>query len=207
MLHTATVYPRTLAILRQLMQSPAFNAFNLVGGTALSLQIGHRISIDLDMFTTENVENNYLISELSKLGNLEILVDKPPFLQTSLDDVKLDFLKYPYPIINEFVELEGIRLVNIENITIMKLIAIARRGVKKDFFDLYFLLQIYTLDEIIAIFKLKVPNVDLFHIIKSLTYFDDANIDADPKMLQKVTWATVKKTIIHVSQNYLKTLK
>jgi hypothetical protein len=79
------------------MQEPAFQQFRLVGGTALALQMGHRISIDLDLFTNEDFDSNAIVLALQPMGSLEILVDKPPFLQVRLDDVKVDFLKYPYP--------------------------------------------------------------------------------------------------------------
>jgi Nucleotidyl transferase AbiEii toxin, Type IV TA system len=204
MLHTATVHPATLAILKSIMQQPTFRQFNLVGGTSLSLQIGHRISIDLDLFTHEPFENSILIQNLQKMGDLTILVDNPPFLQTRLNDVKLDFLQFPYPLVREFVEIEGVRLVPIEIIAVMKLLAIARRGVKKDFIDLYFLLEKYELSDLLRLFEIHFPNTDTFHIIKSLTYFDDADADGNPKMLKKVSWQTMKKSITEKVAQYLK---
>lgn len=203
MLHTATVHPATLALLKQIMTLPDFQQFNLVGGTSLSLQIGHRISIDLDLFTEREYDNSIVLKALKPLGHVETIVDKPPFLQVRLDDVKLDFLKFPYSFIQDYVEVEGIRLVSIENIAVMKLMAIARRGVKKDFIDLYFILQRYSLLELVQLFEAKLPNVDMFHILKSLTYFGDADPDADPKMLIDVSWATIKKSISKKTQEYL----
>jgi Nucleotidyl transferase AbiEii toxin, Type IV TA system len=207
MLQSATVHPATLAILKRIMSLPAFNQFNLVGGTALSLQIGHRISIDLDLFSNQDFNNTTIINALEPLGELTVLVDNPPFLQMRLDDVKLDFLKYPYPFIQNYTEIEGVRLVSIQNIGTMKLNAVARRGAKKDFFDLYFLLERYTLSELLEQFKQTLPNVDPFHIVKSLTYFDDADIEINPEMLIKVNWQTVKKTIEKKVEAYLKQKK
>lgn len=206
MLQSATVTPATLAILKQLMQIPALQQFNLVGGTALALQIGHRISIDLDLFTPTDFDNTQLIEILQSLGNLEILADKPPFLQVRLDDLKIDFLKFPYPFVQEYIEIEGVRLVPIESIAVMKLLAIARRGVKKDFFDLYFLLERYSMIELVQLFEKKIPQVDLFHIFKSLLYFEDAEQEADPKMRLKVSWKKVKKVITQKVQVYLRSL-
>jgi predicted nucleotidyltransferase component of viral defense system len=203
MLHTATVDPATLAILIKLMKMPECRQFNLVGGTALALQIGHRISIDLDLFTHEDYDSEKLIPTLQSLGNMDILVDKPPFLQLMLDGLKVDFLKFPYDFVQAFVEIEGIRLVPIENIGVMKFMAIARRGSKKDFYDLYFLLERYSLHEMIRHFEAKLPQVDLFHIVKSLTYFEDAEPDADPNMLIEVSWPTVKKEIAQKVKSYL----
>lgn len=141
---------------------------------------------------------------LNRLGELTVLVDNPPFLQMRLNDVKLDLLKYPYPFVQNHQEIEGVRLVSIENIGTMKLNAIARRGAKKDFFDLYFMLERYTLEQLIEQFKQTLPHVDPFHIVKSLTYFDDADLDANPEMLIKVSWQTVKKTIEKKVETFLK---
>ena len=113
------------------MSIPALQQFNLVGGTSLSLQIGHRISIDLDLFSNKDFNNSTVIQALEPLGELTVLVDNPPFLQARLNDVKLDFLKYPYPFVQNYQEIEGVRLVSIENIGTMKLTAIARRGAKR----------------------------------------------------------------------------
>ena len=207
MLQSATVDPKTLGLLKQVMSIPALASFNLVGGTALSLQIGHRISIDLDLFSNQDFDNATIIHALEPLGELDVVVDNPPFLQMRLDDVKLDFLKYPYPFIQDYQEIEGVRLVSIENIGTMKLTAIGRRGAKKDFFDIYFLLERYTLAQLLEHFKQTLPRVDAFHIVKSLTYFDDAEKELNPEMLIKVSWQTVKKTIEKKVEAYLKQRK
>jgi hypothetical protein len=207
MLQTATVHPDTLAILKKIMEMPDLQQFNLVGGTSLSLQIGHRISIDLDLFTSKDYDSTKILKTLTPLGNLDLLIDKPPFLQLRLNDVKVDCLQYPYEFVDTYTEIDGIRLVSIENIAVMKLLAIARRGVKKDFVDLYFILEKYSMVELVTIFEQKLPRVDLFHILKSLTYFGDAEHDGDPKMLIKVTWTQVKKTITSKVNGYLKNRK
>ena len=204
MLQTASVYPATLDILKRIMLNPAFQQFNLVGGTALALQLGHRISVDLDLFTHEDYDGTALIEELKPMGKLELIVDKPPFLQVLLDDLKIDLLKFPYDFVQDYKEVEEVRLVSMENIAIMKLLAIARRGAKKDFFDIYFLLQHYSLEEIIAFFEAKLPQIDLFHILKSLTYFDDAELEGDPIMLVPLTWKKVQKVITDKVNAYLK---
>lgn len=204
MLQSTTVHPATLALLKEVMQRNDFQQFNLVGGTGLALQIGHRNSIDLDLFTAYDYDSKNILPVLQTIGNLDILIDKPPFLQVRLNDVKMDFLKFPYPFVQDFIEIEGIRLATLENIAIMKLMAIARRGVKKDFIDLYFILEHYSLAELVEIFESKLPGIDMFHILKSLTYFDDADPDADPKMFKKVTWPRIKQTISEKTNDFLR---
>ena len=196
MLQSATVHPATLALLKKIMQSPALQQFNLVGGTALALQIGHRISIDLDLFTEEDYDDVLVLQSLAPFGELDVLVNNPPFLQLKLDNIKVDFLKFPYPLIQDFTEMDQVRLVTVENIAMMKLLAIARRGSKKDFVDLFFILKQYSLGELVQLFEKKLPHIDMFHILKSLTYFEDAELDADPKMILKASWSEIKKNII-----------
>jgi predicted nucleotidyltransferase component of viral defense system len=186
-----------------MMQAATFRQFNLVGGTALALQMGHRVSIDLDLFTYEEFDNAQLLRELQDFGTVRPMFDKPPFLQVLLDGLKLDFLQYPYPFVQEFIEIEGVRLVPIENIAVMKLLEIARRGSKKDFFDLYFLLEKYNMKEIVQLLEAKLPNIDAFHILKSLTFFEDAELEINPKMLKKVSWSAVKKSISKKVTDYL----
>ena len=207
MLQSATVHPATLELLKKIMQMPLLQSFNLVGGTALSLQIGHRISVDLDLFSNQDFDNATIIRALEAVGNLAVLVDNPPFLQVRLDDVKVDMLKYPYAFVEQYNEIEGVRLVSVETIATMKLLAIARRGAKKDFFDIYFLLERYTLAQLLAQFEKTLPYIDTFHIVKSMTYFCDAEEELNPKMLIKVSWQTVKKTIEKKVEIYLRQAK
>lgn len=203
MLQSATVHPATLALLKRIMQSPVLQQFNLVGGTALALQIGHRISIDLDLFTEEDYDDVLVLKALAPFGELDVLVNNPPFLQLKLDNIKVDFLKFPYPLIQDFIEVDQVRLVTIENIAMMKLLAIARRGSKKDFVDLFFILKQYSLSELVKLFEKKLPHIDMFHILKSLTYFEDAELDADPKMILKASWSEMKSNIIKKVNTFL----
>jgi len=185
------------------MKLTDFHQFSLVGGTALALQIGHRISIDLDLFTYQDYDQQNIWRVIETMGDAERIVDKPPFLQVRLNDVKVDFLKFPYPFVQEYTTIDGIRMAPIKLIAVMKLLAIARRGVKKDFYDLYFILKQYHIHEVVNYFSHLLPNVDLFHILKSLTYFEDAESDAEPKMLEKVSWKDVKIGISDVTHHYL----
>lgn len=126
-------------------------------------------------------------------------------LQLTINDLQIDFLKYPYPaLVQDFKNIDGVRLVSVEDIAIMKLLAIARRGAKKDFFDIFFILREYTLNDLISYFKTKLPQVELFHILKSLTYFEDAEEDGDPIMLIEVSWKEVKNSITEKVTNYLR---
>ena len=117
--------------------------------------------------------------------------------------VKVDIIKYPYSLIKQPITIDGIRLLTKEDIIPMKLSAIGNRGSKKDFYDIYFLLQEYNLEEMFIMFEQKFPNVNYFHIIKSLTYFDDADTELNPKMLIKTSWEQVKNEIKKQVKKYI----
>lgn len=197
MLQTRTIEPGTLELLKKLMSIPFLDSFYLVGGTALALQFGHRMSIDIDLFTLDDFDNNNLIEILIKDFDVSIEFENKNMVITYINNIKVDFVKMGYPILFEPLLIENIRMLDIRDIVAMKLKAIAQRGSKKDFFDIYFLLQQIKMESMLQLFKRKFEQHELFYIVKSLTYFSDAENDADPILFDKdVTWANVK-TLIH----------
>ena len=197
MLQTRTIEPGTLELLKKLMSIPFLDSFYLVGGTALALQFGHRMSIDIDLFTLDDFDNNNLIEILSKSFDVSIEFENRNMVITYINNIKVDFVKMGYPILFEPLLIENIRMLDIRDIVAMKLKAIAQRGSKKDFFDIYFFLQQMKMESMLQLFKRKFEQHELFYIVKSLTYFNDAENDADPILFDKdVTWAKVK-TLIH----------
>ena len=124
--------------------------FYLAGGTALALQIGHRRSIDFDFFTQETFRNENLEKYLSKTGQFQKLSEAKDTLYGILDDVRISFIKYDYPLIEEWIAEESLQIASLKDIACMKLSAIASRGTKKDFIDIYFLLQIYSLETLFS---------------------------------------------------------
>ncbi len=198
MLRTETVADDTLGLLRTLMQKDYLKEFYLVGGTSLSLQIGHRISIDLDMFTSTDFDPKELKMTLEDdFPNFRVELERPNTLITTINDVKVDFIRFKYGFAHPIVQFDEIRLVNISDIAPMKLDAISGRGKKKDFFDLYFLLEHFSLKEMLDLYQLKYPNVSIFHVIKSMNYFEEAENELNPIILdKKITWNKVKKTIM-----------
>jgi Nucleotidyl transferase AbiEii toxin, Type IV TA system len=197
MLYYETVEPDTLELLTELMVKPYLSAFNLVGGTALSLQLGHRKSIDLDLFSKEEFDGKILLEFLEKdFLEIEVLTQTKGTLLTRIEGVKVDFLRFNYPTIRPIRTENRIRFLTPEDIAPMKLDAIAGRGKKKDFYDLYFLLEKMTLPQLLALHYEKFRLSTTFHIVKSLTYFDDAEDDDDPIMIRmEISWEEVKKKI------------
>ena len=202
MLQSQTVESNTLELLKSLMQKEYLNSFVLVGGTALALQLGNRESIDLDLFSNTDFASNELLTSL--LNDYQILVNNQlsQTLITTINYVKVDFIKFHYPFIRPFLVIENIRMASLEDIAAMKLDAITGRGSKKDFYDLFFLLQHYSIDELFSFYTEKYPHQTTFHVARSLTYFDDADIQPSPIVFDKtITWETVKKKIISVIQS------
>lgn len=184
------------------MSLEALRSFYLVGGTSLALQLGHRVSIDLDLFTTEPFDKSELMDLLNAhFEDVSLESEGPSMLITNINQVKVDFVKMGYPILFPVLEIEGIRMLNIQDIAPMKLKAIAQRGSKKDFYDIYFLLDLLPLPEMLRLFSEKFKQQEIFHVIKSLTYFEDAEQYAYPKVFDaKVTWKKVKNRVFKAVQ-------
>jgi len=208
MLQYTAVIPTTLELLKFLMQKSSLAHFNLVGGTALALQIGHRLSDDLDLFTINDFNTDEIVTELEKDFNFIIVLKRTNSLilnieypKNSKQFIKVDFLKYPYKLLDSLVKFDNIRLLSIIDIIPMKLSAIANRGAKKDFYDIYFLLKKYSIKEMLELFSKKFPNTDNFYILKCLTYFNDAEEDVNPKVFKKISWDKVKQKIKETIKN------
>ena len=199
MLHVETVERSTLDILKKLLSIDALSDFNLVGGTALSLKYGHRKSIDIDLFSSTDFLNQDIYEHVSKVfpdfscGSLR----NPIGVFGFIGDLKIDLVKYyKFPIIRPIENIEGIRFYSDEDICAMKIFAILKRGVKKDFYDISLLLDKHGLENIINSYNEKYPNNQMMiSIPTALVYFDDAEESEDPKSLSGDTWKKIKKNI------------
>lgn len=203
MLHYNTINDLLKNSLLQLMKSDVFNDFRLVGGTALSLQIGHRESIDIDLFSdVEYGTLNFKKIEDFLKSNFEYVdfLDVPPamgkayFIGENKDNtVKLDIF-YTDTYIQPFIEEDGIRMATIEEIIAMKVDVIQRGGRKKDFWDLHDLLDSYSIMQMIEFHEQRYPYThDKNLIIQNFTNFDQADDDFDPICYKGKYWAFIKE--------------
>lgn len=196
MLHRTAVKPATLGLLKKMMAIPALSGFYLAGGTSLALQIGHRGSVDLDLFGNRPFEAPEILEELSGLAPLSVMSQSKNILVLNVQEVKVDFVNYRYPILEKPVVAEGVRMLSLADIGAMKLAAIAGRGRKRDYYDLHFLLRRFSLDDLMSFYLKKFDDGSEFMVARSMVYFDDADQDEDIKLLgRKVKWETVKKSI------------
>jgi len=208
MLQYSTIEPRTLDLLKKLMEISELDGFFLVGGTALSLYYGHRLSVDLDLFSTKEFSNEIILPTLEKnFADLQYSnPNNPVGLFTFISDIKVDFVKHHYFKLIEQPSVEdGIRLLGIKDLMAMKIAAILKRGVKKDFWDIAELLKHYNVEDFINAYNKKYPNQQvLISIPQALTYFADAEESEDPISLKGQTWKEVKKTVQQAVNEFLK---
>ena len=202
MLYYSTVSPDLKSVLKIVMDSDILKPFRLVGGTSLSLQLGHRISIDIDLFTDsdygslnfEDIETflkskfSFIVfsSELTSFG-------KSYFIGSSENNaVKLDVF-YSDPFIDDELLIDNIRLASLKDITAMKIEVIQNGGRKKDFWDLHELLNYFSLEEMLAFHKIRYPFThDSDLIIKNFTNFQIADEDFEVLCLKGKHWEVIK---------------
>lgn len=202
MLSYQTVEPHTLELLRQLMEAPILHQARLVGGTALALQYGHRSSVDLDFFGNVEASTEELSQALGQVGSVTLLGQSKIIKGFDVDGVRIDIVNYAYPWLEDAVMEDGLRLASPVDIAAMKVYAIENRGSRKDFIDMYFLLKHYSLDEILSFYKRKYPEHSEFLALRSLTYFEDAETFAMPKMYVDFDWEELKRSIIAKVNEY-----
>ena len=208
MLQYRTVEPRTLELLTELMKLDELNDFYLVGGTALALYYGHRLSVDLDLFSTRDFSNDIIIAAVEQRFSSFTYnnVPNPVGIFGFIDEVKVDFVRHhKFILIDSPTQENGIRLFGIRDIIAMKVFAILKRAVKKDFWDIAELLNYHTIETFIDCYNAKYPNQQLLiSIPQALTYFADAEDSEDPISLKGQTWKNVKKQIQQKVNDYLK---
>ncbi|MBQ0124317.1 MAG: nucleotidyl transferase AbiEii/AbiGii toxin family protein [Bacteroidales bacterium] len=203
MLYYETIHPDTLELLKKIQSLEIFTDTRLVGGTALALQIGHRKSIDLDFFGNVSASLEEIVLEFSEFANANPLSSSKTMRFLIVDGVKVDIVNYPYNWIDKPVIENGIILAGIKDISAMKLSAITNRGTKKDFIDLYFLLKRFSFNELIDFYLEKYSDAQLFTMLKSLTYFEDAEADPLPVMVDSISWDEAKASIVMAVNQYL----
>ena len=205
-LYWNTVNDKLREILELIMACPLFDRFRLVGGTSLSLQLGHRISVDLDLFTEAPYgsidfeaidqflrEHFRYVSTIGSAigGGTSYLIG-----ETEEESVKLD-LYYTNEFIQPALELDGIRLATVEEIIAMKLDVISRRGRKKDFWDVHELIDRYSVDEMVVFHQTRYPwSDDRDQILANMVNFSFADEDFDPNCLRGKHWEVIKLDIV-----------
>ncbi len=197
MLFLNAIDRNTFILLKRLQALPALSETRLVGGTSLALQLGHRVSIDLDIFGKWDYSLD-LQEAFSIVGKTEKVSGAPNGKMAFfyVDGIKVDCISYErYEWLEPPVEEDGVRLAGIKDIGAMKVNAITNRGTRKDFVDLARLLEDYPLDEIFSWYRMKYPDAVPSLALRSLSYFVDAETAPMPKMLVPFDWESAKERI------------
>jgi hypothetical protein len=204
------VNPRVLptdawAVVRLLSRAGILDDWILAGGTALALQLGHRISLDLDLFRHGEFDEMALRVSLADVGQLEVQSMSAGTLHAMLQGVRLSFLRSEVPFLYEPVLYRGLQLADARDIAAMKVIAVAGRGSKKDFVDLHAYFETgATFGDLMAIVQRRYRDTEFnaMHLLRSLVYFDDAEAEPMPRMLAKVAWPRVRRRLEDEVRNW-----
>jgi len=195
-------------LLKELQSSKVFHDYFLVGGTALSLQLGHRLSDDIDLFTRHDINKDEILDFLNYKynGKYQIINIQNIILQVIINEIKVDLVKYDYELIEDIKIEKGIKYLGKKDIAAMKLMAVANRGDQaKDFIDIYYLLEEISLMDMFECYKRKYKQNDISPIKRSLVYFDDVtenNWMAVKLLYDKLSANKIKQRLINEMNNY-----
>ena len=200
MLYTRTIKPATLELLKSLQNKDYLKGFNLAGGTALALYMGHRTSIDIDLFSNFNFDAAQLLELIQQDYPLQLYFTAQNTLKGSIENVNVDILAHRYPYLNEPADIDGFRILSEPDIIAMKLNAICTSGQRsKDFVDIYFILEksVFSISDMLKFYQKKYSQNNDMHVIKSLMFFDDVDLSDWPVLLRKpnLKWTEISERI------------
>jgi len=177
-----------------------FKSFYLAGGTACALHLGHRTSNDLDFFSNKEILPFEIQNTLRSNGHFITDYSESQTLIGRFNETKISFFHYDYPLIRDLLDLLSIKISSLEDIGCMKIDTISSRGSRRDFVDLYFILRKFdiSLKEYFQYFEKKYgkENYNIYHVLKSMVYFEDAEGDPELNMLVQFSWENMKSFFI-----------
>lgn len=191
---TKTLLPDTIRAIKLVSRVPAVMKSYLAGGTALALLLGHRISVDLDFFTQEELDEDMLAQDLNSIPEFKQEGKSWRTVWGKVGETKFSLFYYKYPLLAQTSKFMEINVLDLKDISAMKIAALGDRGTKRDFIDVYYLSKIYTLDSMLSFYNQKYGDLEdkSYHLIRSFDYFRDADNDVMPKMLEPTLWEEVK---------------
>ena len=196
-MHTECLPGKGLKVLKGLTGLLCRHDFVMAGGTALALQLGHRMSVDLDFFTEKPFSTDEIFRGIKKLNvSAEVMQEEKGTLTVIIDGVKTSFFYLPYPFLQEKKSVFGAAVAGVLDIASMKIIAVCQRGAKRDFIDIYFILKDIPFTKVAEnmLGRYGTERINPTHIGKSLLFFNDAEADSEPVYLGKhPDWESVKK--------------
>lgn len=200
-------------LLKKISEIVSINDYYMVGGTALSLQLELRESYDFDFCVKSEFNNEILLDELKSIGNVEVVQNQKGTCDVLLNGVQVSFFYYPNKVLAEFTkakEMPNLNIASILDIAVMKLVAIGGRGAKKDFFDLYNIIEKcnISINELVKGLKQKCgDNINYVNIIMGLSYFEDAEDEILTNTFGDYNWENIKKFFIEFQKKIQKELE
>ncbi len=180
--------------------------FYLAGGTALALQIRHRISVDFDFYAPREFDAGKILLEMEKSSRRVTAIHKAEnTLIAKIEGIDISFFTYRYALIKPAIETEHLTLASLEDIAAMKLIAIVQRGISRDFIDMYFLIQRLGLSKIFGLTRKKYPSFNEYLGLQALTYFGDAeDVSTERKamLIERLDWKDVKDFLVREAKKF-----
>ncbi len=209
MLLKKAVDTSTLELIKALQSRDYLKGFYLDGGTALAIYMDHRRSVDIDLFSNQSFDASQLLENIHQDFNYQLFHTALNTIKGSISDIKVDILAHRYPYLQAPQNIDGILLLSKQDIIAMKLNAISTSGQRsKDFIDLFYLLDIYNLADMLSFYKTKYNQQNDTLILKSLIYFEDVDLSDWPVLLKEpgLKWEDVKKkldkTVMHYIQEH-----
>lgn len=198
--HENGLKKKQIDVLKKISPLMLKHGFYLGGGTALAIYFEHRISVDLDWFSPTPFGDAMTLAQALRNEKLAFITEQtaPGTLHGSISGVRVTFLEFKYPFIkaNSLWKELNCPLASLEDLACMKLSAIAQRGARKDFCDIYALgIKRFELSEMLKFYRQKFSVQDVNSVLYGLSYFDDAESERMPIMLWDIKWAEIKKTI------------
>jgi len=204
---------RRNTLLKKIVKNMPVNNSYLAGGTAIALQLGHRISYDFDWLAPETFEPEKVSRELKSIGTFKNVSTSRGTFHGTLNEVRITWLHYPNPLIKPLVEppeLPGLKMAPLEDLALMKIVSISSRGAKRDFLDLYQICRSeLNIKELIKQLPQKYPHseINLYHQVKSLVYFEDAEYEPTPDCITNLSWPETKEFFVNHQPQLLEFIK
>jgi predicted nucleotidyltransferase component of viral defense system len=198
MLHYETVDEGTLGLLKQLQSLSILSEMRLVGRTS-----NRTSKINRHRVWNLSAAHDNLMDELKTIGEVVPLKNSKNIHSLLINNIKVDIVNYEYKWLTNKITTDNIQLATIEDIAAMKLNAIIGKGSKKDFIDLFFILKNYSLATIMEFYTKKYNDGSTFLVLKSLTYFEDADMEEMPFMFNNIDWQTIKGNIKKAHASYM----
>ncbi|MCI0432755.1 MAG: nucleotidyl transferase AbiEii/AbiGii toxin family protein [Gemmatimonadetes bacterium] len=199
-LHVEVLPRNQQALLRQLGSVARQSGFYLGGGTAVAIQLGHRLSLDFDWFTEARFRDPVILAANLRDSGLEVVIESTDAgtLHTRCNGIPVSFLEYRYRLLAERIPWPeyGCEIASLHDLACMKLAAVVSCGLKKDFLDVYAILETrFSLAELLGMYREKYGVSDTGHVLTSLTFFDDADPEQMPRLFWTVGWDDVKSSL------------